>query len=857
MSASMRTHFRKLAGLPTAQRERYYAESGVSIDVRDDLESLLMYDEEGGDSITGLVGAATERFLIANAPVAADGLCGQYRLIRMLGNGGMGAVYLAERADGEIRHEAAIKFLHTGASHDALRDRFLQERQILASLNHPGIARLLDAGHSGGQPYLVMEYVDGVRIDEYASHLDERAIVALLARVTEAVSYAHRNLVVHRDLKPSNILVNAQGQPKLLDFGIAKILDASEATRTVFGAMTPEYASPEQLRGEVQATPTDIYSLGAILRKLLAGRTVPEDLAAIMGKAMREEPEERYASADQLIEDFRAFLDNRPVQARRGSAFYYARKFVGRRWFAIAAGWLAIGGLAGGMLVANHERAIAQRRFTQVRQLSKQFLDLDSEIQRLPGATRARSQIVSASLAYLEPLASEAHGDTGLLLELGAAYLQVARVQGVPVGSNLGQFSQARKSLAKASSLVEPLLEDGSFVNRREALLLSAEIMRDSMILAQSEDQTAETRRLARGAAARLDELMAMPSVTRAEQTAAARLLVNVALGLSNIHEVTEAQGHAKRAVALARSLGDRRQLGRALGVLSNTARFSGDLELSLASARESGAMANNGSSDPSSFEGTLQRVAAMWREGLILAEADSINLGRPAEALPLLRKSFELAEGLAARDPHDYTSRSYVAMTGRELGDLLLATDPAAALAVFELTQRRSAETADNPKARREEIWPLRGAAQALRMLGRPAEAKQKLDRAMEHLRALKLYPGVPVQLGEEADTALRAVAAHQAGTGDPAGALRTLEELESLVMAASPKPGTDLRHANNMSRLYRDLADLHARTGQPAKAAELRKKRVEIWRQWDHRLPANVFIKPQFELARRDFLR
>src|SRR5262249_19884036 len=145
--------------------------------------------------------------------------------VQLLGNGGMGAVYLAERADGELEQRVAIKFLRIGADLPSFRGRFLRERQILASLNHAGIARLLDAGHSAGQPYLVMEYVDGTRIDQYVSGLDTREIIRLFLQVCEAVSHAHRNLIIHRDLKPSNILVDAAGQPKLLDFGIAKIMD--------------------------------------------------------------------------------------------------------------------------------------------------------------------------------------------------------------------------------------------------------------------------------------------------------------------------------------------------------------------------------------------------------------------------------------------------------------------------------------------------------------------------------------------------------------------------------------------------------------------------------------------------------
>ena len=190
--------------------------------VRDELESLFSFDSNSGDSITAMVRGAAEDLLLSSAPVDGERRCGAYRLIRLLGNGGMGAVYLAERADGEVEQQVAIKFLRAGQDLPSFRSRFLRERQILASLNHPGISRLLDAGNSAGHPYLVMELVEGIPIDRYAAGLGERDVIELFIQVCEAVSYAHRNLIIHRDLKPSNILVDGAGRPKLLDFGIAK-----------------------------------------------------------------------------------------------------------------------------------------------------------------------------------------------------------------------------------------------------------------------------------------------------------------------------------------------------------------------------------------------------------------------------------------------------------------------------------------------------------------------------------------------------------------------------------------------------------------------------------------------------------
>jgi len=256
-----------------------------------------------------------------------------------------------------------------GVPRPSLRSRFLQERQILAGLHHPGIARLLDVGETAeGRPYLVLEYIDGVPIDVYSRKLDTRGKLRLFHVVCDAVAYAHRNLIIHRDIKPSNILVDGAGQPKLLDFGIAKILAAStDQTLTQERLLTPDYASPEQVRGEAQSTATDVYSLGAVLYRLLTGKSphdfpdrtaesieaaicrtdpmparrlnpeLPADLDFILRKALRKEPHERYTTVEQLAEDLNAFLESRPVQARSANFWYLSRKFVRRYWIPVSA----------------------------------------------------------------------------------------------------------------------------------------------------------------------------------------------------------------------------------------------------------------------------------------------------------------------------------------------------------------------------------------------------------------------------------------------------------------------------------------------------------------------------------------
>jgi eukaryotic-like serine/threonine-protein kinase len=332
---------------------------------------------------------------------------GAYRIVREIGRGGMSRVFLAERDDGAFTQTVAVKLLRTGFDDDADQRRFRGERQILASLSHPHITRLFDGGVTeDGVPYLVLEYVDGEPIDRYCERhaLTVRERLQLFLDVAEATQYAHRSLVVHRDLKPSNILVTADGDVKLLDFGLAKLLQADVSgattpqTRVGHRLMTPEYAAPEQLRGEPITTLTDVYQLGAVLYELLTGRrpfavragTLRElehavtttdppppsaatagvlaeqaggpartvetaaatrralrgDLDAIVLQALRKEPDQRYASAQALADDVRRHLAGRPVLARGRAHGYRARRFVRRHRFSLAMA-VVIAGLVG------------------------------------------------------------------------------------------------------------------------------------------------------------------------------------------------------------------------------------------------------------------------------------------------------------------------------------------------------------------------------------------------------------------------------------------------------------------------------------------------------------------------------
>ena len=330
---------------------------------------------------------AVESRLIAagttEGSLAPGALVGPYRVIAMIGEGGMGEVYRAERNDGAFERVVALKVVRPGLRSEEFARRFKLERTILSRLTHPGIVTILDGGVADdGRPYLVMQFVDGEPVTAYCTHhalgLPER--IRLVHQIAEAVQYAHGRLVVHRDLKPSNILVTGDGGVRLLDFGIAKLLvdepDSGERTRSMLRLMTPEYAAPEQLRGEPVTTATDVYALGALLFELLTGRRLVQgadrslsalerlvlegvpplpseaavgqgwrrrlrgDLDRIVLMALRKEPERRYASAGALADDLERYLAGRPVRAERDTVWYRTRKFAARNRTLVSLGSL-------------------------------------------------------------------------------------------------------------------------------------------------------------------------------------------------------------------------------------------------------------------------------------------------------------------------------------------------------------------------------------------------------------------------------------------------------------------------------------------------------------------------------------
>ncbi len=446
----------------------------------------------------------------ANAEIASSSTgrrFGAWETVRLIARGGMGEVWLARRADGQHEQQAALKILSPYLAASDSVDRFRRERELLARLEHPNIARLMDGGMTPlGEPYLVMEYVEGARLDRYCEEraLTVRERLLLFLKVCAAVASAHQYLVVHRDLKPANILVTSAGEPKLLDFGVAKVLNAEGLSQTATANLflTPLYASPEVFRGQPATIGSDIYSLGVVLYELLTGRrpfdasrlspaalveSVTEkdpglpssacqgklkdllrgDLDSIVLKALARNLKERYQSVGELADDLNRYLEGQPVSAVHGSRWYIARKFVRRNALAVSAAAILLlslsAGLAGTLWQASNarqQRLNAEQRFNDARQLANYLLfDLYDSVGNIPGAMPVQRDMLQRSLQYLDRMSAIRTNDPALRLELAQGYLRLGTILGRKLGSGdyLGDTNLGLVSDRKALAIIEPL----------------------------------------------------------------------------------------------------------------------------------------------------------------------------------------------------------------------------------------------------------------------------------------------------------------------------------------------------------------------------------------------------------------
>lgn len=467
---------------------------------------------------------------------------GPYHAREVIGRGGMGTVYRATREDGEVTMEVAVKSISSPIWSSVLGERFRRERQILAQLRHPHIAAFLDGGlGEDGLPFLVMELVDGRQIDAYCDEerLGLRRRLEIFLEVCAAVEFAHRQLIVHRDIKPSNLLVTSAGEPKLLDFGLARSMDLTAAKQdnpTLF--FTPLYSSPEVLRGKPAAVTDDVYSLGILLYRLLIGarpfdsagttpaeivdsvlhseprkasavlrgmepaevakvaeargetpvnlrRMLEGDLDAIALRSVAASATERYGSVAEFAEDVSRYLEARPVRAFAGGWLYRTRKFVSRYKVPVAAAVLVVISLSAGVVAtlleareAGIQRAAAERRFQDAHELAHYMMfELENSIQKLPGSTPIKADMVKHSLDYLDRIAAEKSTDDSLRVETAEGYTELADVLGNPLRPNLGKADQAREIYGKAIALLESVVKRNPQDQRARRALARARLM--------------------------------------------------------------------------------------------------------------------------------------------------------------------------------------------------------------------------------------------------------------------------------------------------------------------------------------------------------------------------------------------
>ena len=868
MQSEVESLFHELADLSPNQREAYFRDRSVPEDIRAQVEALLHFDSAADDSLTTPVAASAEQLLESREGM--EGLrCGPYQVIRVLGRGGMATVYLARRADGEVEQYVAVKLIRYGGDESAFRVRFLRERQILATLVHPAIAHLLDAGRaSNGQPYLAMEFVDGVPIDVYARKLDIRGKLTLFRQVCDAVSYAHRNLVVHRDLKPSNILVDREGRPKLLDFGIAKMLDPAgspdeERTVTMFQPLTPQYASPEQVRGETITTTADVYSLGVVLYKLLTNRLpyefptlapaavdrvigqeqpapprVSSDLDNIILMALRKEPSRRYPSVQHLSDDIQRALSNRPVMARPDTLGYRASKFIRRNSVGLAATALVIAALVTGSAIAIQQAQIARKRFQDVRKLAHTFVfDLHDEIAKLEGSTKAREIMVQTGLDYLDGLAKNSGGDLELQKEIASGYMKIGDAQGYPTKPNLGRTADAVASYRKAGEIYKRMAAmDGAYLPDL------AEYYRRFAGLVRFSSGASQAREIAAAGVASLD-------LVRARGPVDSQFEMNYATAFCTLGDMDEDLGRYSQAFEEFSHCGD---ISRAQVKVNESRRSLSTLSLAeerIGTAAQEVGMLSTGLRAIDEDEALLARLAALEprnpdlhrRQALVYQFRSSIyyderypNFGDPARALDNAQRYLALAQAMVKSDPNNTAARFSQAIATYKVSFSLREIDTHAAVAMA----RESVRMFDELKASNPSYLVLSRRAIALHRL---AEAEFRAGQMEEAWRfsqsALDAQKSLPPR-SENLEDPMQLVqtlilaAKISARSGNPQRAEALLRE--ALDRAAPITLGQELTQFIPLADADEALGALYASQQRTDEARACYQKVADLWQRF-----------------------
>lgn len=685
---------------------------------------------------------------------------GAYAIEEQIGEGGMGAVFRGRRDAGDFEHEVAIKLIRPGALTEALIERFERERQTLAGLSHPHIARLYDGGTTEeGDPYIIMEYIEGMPIVKWADDngLDLDARMALFENVCEAVRFAHQNLIVHRDLTPSNVLVTPEGEPKLIDFGIAKPpeLEEDHAGNTKGSlsglSLTPGFAAPERIAGAPTTTLTDIYSLGKLLKLLVVRWADDPDLAAIIAKATADDPDARYLSTDALLDDVQRFRSDRPVTARNGGRAYLLGKFVSRQKFAVGAVaaivLLLVGGLTASLIGFGQARvaqAEAEARFGEVREMANTLLfDIYDSAESVPGTTATRRMLAETGQRYLDALAADPDAPVDVRLEAGRGYARLADVMGGAGGGNLGLRDQALANYERADDILTALYEEHA-ANEEVALALANLRSQRAMTMAHITDDYERGIEFARSIGSILDRecddsdrctlVRAQAFIVEGEnlhwQERPDDALVRYDRALAEIEGLSsDFRGTEEAVRAEARAYFLKSRAFYAQEDFDETVRQAG------IAARLLIDLQDRGISSPA-----VERDLA----GVEFVRGGTLNdLGRAREALPALNRAYSIMRRLVEADNEDMGSLRLLAVAGGQRAlTLASAGDYGQAIeggqAALEIRQRLSRENSDQVGFFRDVAIQLKDLGDIYDRAGRRAESCRYWRRSIEQFDAL-----------------------------------------------------------------------------------------------------------------------
>ena len=848
----------------------------------EEVESLLSFDAEAPRLIASAVGSAATQFQTERLGLAAGDPIRPYRVVREIGRGGMGTVYLAERDDRQFHKQVAIKLVTRGMDTAALLDRFRHERQILARLEHPYIARLLDGGSTpDGRPYLVMEYVEGKPITTWcAEHrLGTRERIDLFRKVCAAVQSAHQSLVVHRDLKPGNILVDAEGSPKLLDFGIARLLgpgDAAQPTITTGTRMlTPDYASPEQVRGDAITTSSDVYSLGAILYELVAGarphrlqnyttaeieqvichdeplkpsavspKPKPGDLDNIVLMALQKEPARRYGSVAEFSQDLHLYLAGLPVRARQDTFLYRSGKFVRRHRAGVGAVVLLVATLAGGVAMSRIQAKRAERRFWQLRKLANSVLfDINDRLEGVPGTTPVREAMVSTVIEYLDGLSREAAGDPTLLWELATAYQRVGDLQGYALRPNLGRWPEALESHRKALLIARQLAARDP--GPQNQLLLARAWQRTGYLMRSLGDnpggrehlqhalELAEKLDASRPGDAEYSELLMrinadLGDLERIAGDAAQSVMFNLRpLEIAQRWFAAHPDEVPREAVALGH--------WRASRALEDT----GDFPVALRHAREDIAiMEDLVASRPANRYYRRHLMNGYEQLATVLSHGDDLNLEDRAAARVQYQKVLSMAQELSASDPANDLAISDLTIARRNYCTVLVEDHPAAAAEQcrlgLDLMDRFAGGARDLYRA---DLWAGLGRAQ--HRLGNLDQSRQFLRRALDLFQVLAARDPQAAQGRRRLLRTYNSMGALLLDMDDPPGALESYRRALAIAQELLNSRPLDLVLRRDSADCYESLGHYFERRDW-RQAREWYQKSLDIWTAWPRSAPS-----------------